>query len=144
MQGIAPAPAEHQSGKTFLRQLFSLILFKLFQSAIAFSYFYFIFMFSAFTVDLSTALTGDALSGILNNAEAIQQLEDHLPAVGGTTEEQLRSTLASPQFQQVEYEKCFYIIKISLFNFVLGCSTVFYCFGNGTIGTYSFSVGCKS
>lgn len=52
------------------------------------------------SVDLSTALTGDALSGLLNNTDAIQQLENHLPAVGGTTEDQLRSTLASPQFQQ--------------------------------------------
>ncbi|KAF5275196.1 hypothetical protein FQR65_LT04228 [Abscondita terminalis] len=52
------------------------------------------------SVDLSTALTSDALSGLLNNSEAIQQLENHLPAIGGTTEEQLRSTLASPQFQQ--------------------------------------------
>ncbi|KAF5274386.1 hypothetical protein FQA39_LY07266 [Lamprigera yunnana] len=51
-------------------------------------------------VDLSTALTGDTLSGILNTSEAIQQLENHLPAVGGNTEELLRSTLASPQFQQ--------------------------------------------
>jgi len=52
------------------------------------------------SVDLSTALTGDALTGLLTNTEAIQQLENHLPAVGGTTEDQLRSTLASPQFQQ--------------------------------------------
>ncbi|KAK4884350.1 hypothetical protein RN001_000621 [Aquatica leii] len=52
------------------------------------------------SVDLSTALTSDALSGLLSNSEAIQQLENHLPAIGGSTEEQLRSTLASPQFQQ--------------------------------------------
>lgn len=52
------------------------------------------------SVDLSTALTGDALSGLLSNSDAMNQLETHLPAIGGTTEDQLRSTLASPQFQQ--------------------------------------------
>lgn len=52
------------------------------------------------SVDLSTALTSDALSGLLSNTDAINQLENHLPAIGGTTEDQLRSTLASPQFQQ--------------------------------------------
>lgn len=52
-------------------------------------------------VDLSAALTADALSGILNNTEAMEQLQNHLPAVDGTTQEQLRSTLQSPQFQQV-------------------------------------------
>lgn len=52
-------------------------------------------------MDLSTALTGDTISDLLSNNEAIQQLGTHLPAVGGTTEDQLRSTLASPQFQQV-------------------------------------------
>ncbi|KAJ8951230.1 hypothetical protein NQ318_010258 [Aromia moschata] len=52
------------------------------------------------SVDLSTALTSDALSGILSNPEALQQLQGHLPAVDGTAQESLRSTLASPQFQQ--------------------------------------------
>lgn len=52
------------------------------------------------SVDLSSALTADALTGILNNTDAIEQLQNHLPAVDGTTQEQLRSTLTSPQFQQ--------------------------------------------
>nr|CAH7742286.1 unnamed protein product [Callosobruchus chinensis] len=52
------------------------------------------------SVDLSTALTGDALAGMLNNPETLQQLQSHLPAVDDNTQEALRSTLASPQFQQ--------------------------------------------
>lgn len=52
------------------------------------------------SVDLSSALTADALSGIMSNTEAIEQLQNHLPAVEGSTQEQLRSTLTSPQFQQ--------------------------------------------
>ncbi|VEN50846.1 unnamed protein product, partial [Callosobruchus maculatus] len=52
------------------------------------------------SVDLSTALTGDALAGMLNNPETLQQLQSHLPAVDENTQEALRSTLASPQFQQ--------------------------------------------
>lgn len=52
------------------------------------------------SVDLSSALTADALSGILNSSDAIEQLQSHLPAVEGSTQEQLRSTLTSPQFQQ--------------------------------------------
>ncbi|CAH1976086.1 unnamed protein product [Acanthoscelides obtectus] len=52
------------------------------------------------SVDLSTALTGDALAGVLNNPETLQQLQSHLPAVDENTQEALRSTLASPQFQQ--------------------------------------------
>lgn len=51
-------------------------------------------------VDLSTALTGEALSGILSNTEALEQLQSHLPPTNGSAQEQLRSTLASPQFQQ--------------------------------------------
>lgn len=52
------------------------------------------------SVDLSTFLTGDALSGIINNTKAAEQLQTHLPATDGSVEEQLRSTLQSPQFQQ--------------------------------------------
>lgn len=51
-------------------------------------------------VDLSTALNGETLSGILGNAEALEQLQSHLPPTSGNAQEQLRSTLASPQFQQ--------------------------------------------
>ncbi|XP_057652928.1 proteasomal ubiquitin receptor ADRM1 homolog isoform X2 [Diorhabda carinulata] len=52
------------------------------------------------TVDLSTALTSETLVGVLNNPETIQQLQSHLPAVDENAQEALRSTLASPQFQQ--------------------------------------------
>ncbi|XP_022913874.1 proteasomal ubiquitin receptor ADRM1-B-like [Onthophagus taurus] len=52
------------------------------------------------SVDLSTALTSDSLSGLMNNPEALEQLQSHLPAVDGNIQDQLRSTLASPQFQQ--------------------------------------------
>lgn len=52
------------------------------------------------SVDLSSALTADALTGMLNNSDTIEQLQNFLPAVDGTSQEQLRSTLASPQFQQ--------------------------------------------
>ncbi|XP_045460866.1 proteasomal ubiquitin receptor ADRM1-like [Harmonia axyridis] len=52
------------------------------------------------SVDLSTALTTDALSGVLNSPEALQQLQSHLPPVEDTTpQEALRTTVASPQFQ---------------------------------------------
>ncbi|KAK9729124.1 UCH-binding domain [Popillia japonica] len=56
------------------------------------------------SVDLSTALNSDALSGLINNPEALEQLQNHLPAVDGNVQEQLRSTLASPQFQQAVSE----------------------------------------
>ncbi|CAH0550639.1 unnamed protein product [Brassicogethes aeneus] len=52
------------------------------------------------SVDLSTALTTETLSGVLSNPGALQQLQDHLPVVDGNSREALRSTLASPQFQQ--------------------------------------------
>ncbi|XP_072393542.1 proteasomal ubiquitin receptor ADRM1 homolog [Diabrotica undecimpunctata] len=52
------------------------------------------------SVDLSTALTSESLAGVLNNPETLQQLQNHLPAVDECTHEALRSTLASPQFQQ--------------------------------------------
>lgn len=51
-------------------------------------------------VDLSSALTGEALSSIINNPEALQQLQEHLPPIDNNTQEALKSTLASPQFQQ--------------------------------------------
>ena len=54
-----------------------------------------------FLVDLYTALTADSLSGILNNPGALQALQSHLPAVEGDPQEALRSTINSPQFQQV-------------------------------------------
>ncbi|XP_060529044.1 proteasomal ubiquitin receptor ADRM1 homolog isoform X2 [Cylas formicarius] len=47
-----------------------------------------------------SALTGEALTGILNNPDALQQLQQHLPPVDENTQEALRTTLASPQFQQ--------------------------------------------
>ncbi|XP_050312749.1 proteasomal ubiquitin receptor ADRM1 homolog isoform X2 [Anthonomus grandis grandis] len=47
-----------------------------------------------------SALTGEALSSIINNPEALQQLQEHLPAVDSNTQEALKSTLTSPQFQQ--------------------------------------------
>ncbi|CAG9763705.1 unnamed protein product [Ceutorhynchus assimilis] len=52
------------------------------------------------SVDLSAALTGEALSTIINNPDALQQLQEHLPSIDNNTQESLRSTLASPQFQQ--------------------------------------------
>ncbi|KAG5882734.1 hypothetical protein JTB14_004031 [Gonioctena quinquepunctata] len=47
-----------------------------------------------------SALTNEALSGVLSSPNTLQQLQTHLPAVDGNTQEALRSTLASPQFQQ--------------------------------------------
>ena len=52
-------------------------------------------------MDLSTALNSETLTEILNDNEALEQLQSHLPAIGGDVQEQLRSTIASPQFQQV-------------------------------------------
>ncbi|CAH1111388.1 unnamed protein product [Psylliodes chrysocephalus] len=52
------------------------------------------------SVDLSTALTSESLAGVLNDPDTLQQLQNHLPAVDQNTQEALRSTLASPQFQQ--------------------------------------------
>lgn len=36
----------------------------------------------------------------MSNSEALEQLQSHLPQTSGNAQEQLRSTLASPQFQQ--------------------------------------------
>jgi 26S proteasome regulatory subunit N13 len=52
------------------------------------------------SVDLSTALNADGLSGILSNPNALEALQNHLPAVEGDPQEALRSTINSPQFQQ--------------------------------------------
>lgn len=59
------------------------------------------------SVDLSTALTSESLAGVLNDPDTLQQLQNHLPAVDQNTQEALRSTLASPQFQQVSETKEF-------------------------------------
>lgn len=52
------------------------------------------------SVDLSSALTSDALTDVLSDSETLYNLQDLLPPVGGNPQETLRSTLASPQFQQ--------------------------------------------
>lgn len=94
LQGITPGSTD-QSGSKF------------YYVANKKSYFYVLFLIKTYSsptlyisVDLSSAFTADALSGLLTNTEAIEQLQNHLPAVDGSTQEQLRSTLASPQFQQ--------------------------------------------
>jgi len=55
------------------------------------------------SVDLSTALTVDSLQAMLSNPAVVQELQQHLPPLDetGNHQEQLRATLASPQFQQV-------------------------------------------
>lgn len=55
------------------------------------------------SVDLSPAITPESLQAILNNPAFVEELQQHLPSIGpdGNQEEQLRTTLASPQFQQV-------------------------------------------
>lgn len=58
-------------------------------------------------VDLSSALTSDALTDVLSDSETLYNLQDLLPPVGGNPQETLRSTLASPQFQQVGVYICF-------------------------------------
>nr|XP_023021510.1 proteasomal ubiquitin receptor ADRM1-like [Leptinotarsa decemlineata] len=52
------------------------------------------------SVDLSTALNTETLSGILSSPATLEQLQGHLPAVDGDPQQALRSTLASPQFSQ--------------------------------------------
>lgn len=56
-----------------------------------------------FTVDLADALNSESIAGVLNDPSLVRELTPHLPNIGGseTTEEQLRSTITSPQFQQV-------------------------------------------
>ncbi|KAH1014773.1 hypothetical protein HUJ05_012600 [Dendroctonus ponderosae] len=51
-------------------------------------------------VDLSSTLTGTALSSIVDNPDALQQLQDHLPPIGTASQEALKTTLSSPHFQQ--------------------------------------------
>lgn len=52
------------------------------------------------SVDLSTALTTESLNSVLSSPEALQQLQNHLPPVDGeNAQESLRTTIASPQFQ---------------------------------------------
>lgn len=58
---------------------------------------------SSANVDISTAITTEALNPLLNdNPDWIAQLEEHLPDVGtdDTKKQQLRDTISSPQFQQ--------------------------------------------
>lgn len=40
------------------------------------------------------------MSGILSNTDALEQLQSHLPQTSDNAQEQLKTTLASPQFQQ--------------------------------------------
>lgn len=56
-----------------------------------------------FPVDLSSAMTAEALQPILTNEEFVNQLRPYLPstAEGLPPTEQLRGTVTSPQFQQV-------------------------------------------
>ncbi|BES92223.1 Proteasome complex subunit Rpn13 ubiquitin receptor [Nesidiocoris tenuis] len=51
-------------------------------------------------VDLSSSVNPESLQAILNNPEFVRELSRHLPSQGDNTQEDLRSTLASPQFQQ--------------------------------------------
>lgn len=54
-------------------------------------------------VDLSTAMTSEALQPILSNPEFMQRLQAFLPNTGddsGASTDQLRNTVQSPQFQQ--------------------------------------------
>jgi hypothetical protein len=64
------------------------------------------FFFCLFIVDLSSALTTENLQALLGDPKLVRELHQHLPSgIGGNppppASEQLRSTLASPQFQQV-------------------------------------------
>lgn len=54
-------------------------------------------------MDLSDALNSESIAGVLNDPNLIRELSPHLPNTGGneSTEQQLRSTITSPQFQQV-------------------------------------------
>ncbi|RZF36864.1 hypothetical protein LSTR_LSTR004552 [Laodelphax striatellus] len=58
---------------------------------------------SASNVDLSAAITPDSLQAVLSDPSRVRDLQPHLPTIGTqgqNQQEQLRSTLASPQFQQ--------------------------------------------
>jgi hypothetical protein len=63
------------------------------------------------SVDLSTSLNSDTINSILSDPELLKSLQDHLPNINETDDEkkpvdsnsvkqQLKDTLASPQFQQ--------------------------------------------
>ncbi|XP_065202566.1 proteasomal ubiquitin receptor ADRM1 homolog isoform X2 [Planococcus citri] len=54
------------------------------------------------SASVQPALTSDALQSILNNPEAVKELQKYLPSEGTdlNQEENLRSTLSCPQFQQ--------------------------------------------
>lgn len=63
------------------------------------------------SVDLSTSLNSDSINSILSDPELLKSLQDHLPNINETDDEkkpldsnsvkqQLKDTLASPQFQQ--------------------------------------------
>ncbi|CAG9808883.1 unnamed protein product [Chironomus riparius] len=63
------------------------------------------------SVDLSTSLNSDTINSILSDPELLKSLQDHLPNINETDDEkkpvdsnsvkqQLKETLASPQFQQ--------------------------------------------
>lgn len=63
------------------------------------------------SVDLSTSLNSDSINTILSDPELLKSLQDHLPNINETDDEkkpvdsnsvkqQLKDTLASPQFQQ--------------------------------------------
>lgn len=59
----------------------------------------------SFAVDLSSAITAEALQPLFNNQELMERLRSLLPPSSDTTStvpsDQLRSTVQSPQFQQV-------------------------------------------
>lgn len=62
------------------------------------------YLFS-FAVDLSSAITAEALQPLFNNQELMERLRSLLPPSSDTSStvpsDQLRSTVQSPQFQQV-------------------------------------------
>jgi len=53
-------------------------------------------------VDLASSMTAESLQAVLNNPEFVKELQRHLPSTGSeaSQEEQLKATVASPQFQQ--------------------------------------------
>lgn len=55
------------------------------------------------SVDLSTSLNSDSLNSIISDPDRVNTLQSHLPIIEGEEEnvkQQLKETLASPQFQQ--------------------------------------------
>lgn len=56
-----------------------------------------------FSVDLSSAVNSESLQTVLTNPEFVKELQRHLPSLGSESpsQEQLKTTLQSPQFQQV-------------------------------------------